>query len=356
MQQGAAKLLWGLIYSAAAVGAIWLGVRFLLPWLAPFIVAYSAAALLERPVRALIRRGWHRAAASGVLTVMLLAALACAAVFLTLKGVESATDFAKEVPALMHAASQGLSALQERAAAYCAAAPEGVSEYLDTALSSVYAGLSSLPGMLSAWALNFIARAAQATPDTLLFIITAGIGSYFISAAFPKVTGFILLQLPDGFRRRLTGVVDELRYSFGGLLRAQLILTLITFFELLIAFFALGVENAVGIAAVTAAVDALPVFGTGIVLAPWAAYSLLLGNVPRAIELLISWGIVTLVRSCTQAKLLGDQIGLDPIASLLAMYVGWRVCGVWGMLLFPLILVTLHRLNGKGVIHLWKSE
>ena len=62
-----------------------------------------------------------------------------------------------------------------------------------------------------------------------------------------------------------------------------------------------------------------------------------------------------LVRSCTQAKLLGDQIGLDPLASLLSVYVGWRVCGVWGMLLFPILLMSLIQLNARGVVHLWKQ-
>ena len=114
-------------------------------------------------------------------------------------------------------------------------------------------------------------------------------------------------------------------------------------------------RGALGIAAVTALIDALPVFGTGVVLVPWAIFCLLLGNTGRAIGLIICWAFVNLVRSCTQAKLLGDQIGLDPIASLAAIYVGWRVCGVWGMLLFPILLVTVQQLNDRGVIRLWKS-
>ena len=86
---------------------------------------------------------------------------------------------------------------------------------------------------------------------------------------------------------------------------------------------------------------------------PWAIYGLLLGNAGQGIGLLVSWLVVNLVRSCAQAKLLGDQIGLDPLASLLAIYIGWKVWRVWGMLLFPLVLVTLQQLNDKGVVRLW---
>ena len=356
MQQKAAKWLQALIYSAAAVGGAWLAVRFLLPWTAPFLLAFSAAALFEPVVRALMRHGWRRGAAAGVLTIAGLAALAYLALSLTVRGVEAATDFAREVPMLMQSVGRGLRALEERAFAYAASAPDGVSDYLKTALDSVSESFYALPAALSSAALDLVGRAAQSTPDTLLFIVTAGIGSYFISASFPRITAFIALQLPESFRRRLEGVGHNLKASFGGFLRAQLILMLMTFFELLICFLLLRVKTAVGLAAVTALIDALPVFGTGVVLVPWAAYCLLLGDIRRGIALLVCWGLVNLVRSCTQAKLLGDQIGLDPIASLLAIYVGWQVWGVWGMLLFPILFVTLRQLNDRGVIHLWRSE
>ena len=73
-------------------------------------------------------------------------------------------------------------------------------------------------------------RMAQDTPDTLLFIVTAGIGSYFISASFPRITAFVSAQLPESLRRRMDGAGRDLKASFGGLLRAQLILMLMTFF------------------------------------------------------------------------------------------------------------------------------
>ena len=128
-----------------------------------------------------------------------------------------------------------------------------------------------------------------------------------------------------------------------------------TFFELLLAFLLLRVKEPVGLAALTALVDALPVFGTGTILLPWALYCLLLGRRGRALGLAFSWALLNLVRSCTQAKLLGDQIGLDPLTSLLSVYVGWRVCGVWGMLLFPILAMILIQLNRRGVIHLWRQ-
>ena len=74
------------------------------------------------------------------------------------------------------------------------------------------------------------------------------------------------------------------------------------------------------------------------------------GRLRGFLGLVLSWAAVNLIRSAAQAKLLGDQIGLHPLASLAAIYVGWRVCGVWGMLLFPVLLSVLQQLNDRGVM------
>ena len=129
---------------------------------------------------------------------------------------------------------------------------------------------------------------------------------------------------------------------------------LITFAELLAALLILRVRGAMLIAALTAIVDALPVFGVGVVLLPWAAAALLRGEMRLGIGLGIAFAGISLMRELLQAKLLGDQIGLDPLPSLLAVYVGWKLCGVLGLLLFPLLLVTLRQLNDRGLLRLWK--
>ena len=356
MQQRALKWMSALIYGSVAVGGVWLAFRFLLPWLAPFIVAFSAAAAMEPAVRLLIRHRWRRSPASAILTLMVLGVLCALTVRLTTKGVSLASRFASQAPLLMESAAAAMENVEKRILIYIATAPEGVSDYLATALSSLGDSLYRIPAMLSQWALDFVSRAAQASPDILLFAVTAGLGSYFISASYPRITAFLRAQLPRGFLRRLDGMGQNLRAGFGGMLRAQLILMAMTFAALTLAFYMLGVKSPVSLAAVTAVVDSLPVFGTGIVLVPWALYCLLLGETRRGIGLIACWLAVTLLRSVAQAKLLGDQIGLDPIASLLSVYVGWKVWGFGGMLLFPVLFVALRQLNDRGIVHLWNSD
>lgn len=185
--------------------------------------------------------------------------------------------------------------------------------------------------------------------------MTFFLGTYFFSASYPEVLAFLRAQLPERLRRRADELAVELRSSFGGWLRAQLILAAVTFFELLVLFWLLGLRLALPLAAVTALIDALPVFGTGAVLVPWAAGELLFSRFGRALALLLGWAISALGRNLLQAKLLGDQIGIHPLLSLLSLYVGWRLWGVGGMIVFPLLAATLQQLGERGVLRLWKT-
>ena len=321
MSEHARKGLRALLIAALAAAGLWLALRFLLPWLAPFLLAFALAALLEPAVRALSGRGWRRGFASALLTLLLLGLLLWGLTALGGYCVTGAARLARELPGLMSAMAASAAAWEEKLLRLAEAAPTELTEYVDAALGGLGDALTALPLKLSQLLLAFVTRLAQSGPDVLLFAVTAGLGTYFLSASFPRSVAFLRAQIPESLRRRMDSLGRDLKGSFGGLLRTQLIL--------------MRVKGAVGLAAMTAAVDALPVFGTGTVLLPWAAGSLLLGKTGRALGLAVCWAAVNLIRNCVQAKLLGDQIGLDPVASLLAVYVGWRICGVGGMLLFP---------------------
>ena len=336
-------------------GALFLAGRYLLPWTAPLLTAWALAALLEPLVAFLTRRRWRRGAAAGLCTMAALGLILWGLSALIVRGLAAAGELTRALPSLMQALSLRLGDLENVIEQHIRAVPAPAAGILEKAISGLAQSAAALPAQLSRGLVGLLSRLAQGSPDALLFLVTAALGTYFISASFPTVNAFLLAQLPEGFRRRLEGLGADLKSGFGGLLRAQLILMGMTFFELLAAFLLLHVPGAAMLAGVTALIDALPVFGTGAVLVPWALVSLLLGETRRGFGLLVTWGLAELLRNAAQAKLLGDQIGLDPLASLLSVYVGWRVAGVGGMLLFPLGLMVLIRLNDRGVVRLWKN-
>lgn len=349
------KALPALLAACAAGGIVWLFGRYVLPLLFPFLAAFALAAAAERAVRAFVRRGLPRRFAAAIPVLLALGLLSALPVLLVGQLSSCSAALARGAPRLAAAVAERLGALEAFLSRYAETLPQELSGAFHAALHSAGDALRALPGTLSARLLTLAAQTAQHGPGILLFAVTFFLGAYFFSASYPAVTAFLRAQLPEGLRRRTEELLADIRASFGGWLRAQLILSAVTFAELLALFVLLRVRGALPLAAVTALIDALPVFGTGIVLVPWAAVELLFSRAGRALALLVGWAVSALGRNLLQAKLLGDQIGIHPLLSLFSLYVGWRVWGVGGMIVFPLLAAALQQLGERGVIRLWKT-
>ena len=90
----------------------------------------------------------------------------------------------------------------------------------------------------------------------------------------------------------------------------------------------------------------MPLLGTGIILIPWAAVSLLLGEIKLGIGLLVLYAVSSVIRQILEPKLIGEGLGLHPLLSLAAMYAGLRLFGVWGMILAPLVTAGVKSVVG----------
>ena len=123
---------------------------------------------------------------------------------------------------------------------------------------------------------------------------------------------------------------------------------------LLAGFFFLRIEGAVLLAAMIALLDALPLFGAGVALVPWALAELLLSNPSRAAGLALLFAVILAVRNGLEPHVVGRQIGLHPLVSLISFYLGWRLAGLAGMLLAPILVLILVKLQEWGYSRLWR--
>ncbi|MDE6881415.1 MAG: AI-2E family transporter, partial [Oscillospiraceae bacterium] len=115
-----------------------------------------------------------------------------------------------------------------------------------------------------------------------------------------------------------------------------------------------GLDYALLAAGFTALVDALPVLGTGTVLFPWALGCLLMGDPGQALALMVLYAVGLAVHTLLEPRLLAGQVDLPPITALLAMYLGFHLMGVGGMLLLPVLLLLLKQFQDAGVVRLWR--
>lgn len=345
------KQLRTVLLAALSAALVLLAIRYLVPYTAPLLVALATACLLEGAVRFLCSRArLPRPAAAGLCVMLLLGAVSAVLWLACTRLLAEGRALLERLPELIETVSATLAGWRERLSGYL-----GADGYFGRMADAVAARLREVPAGLSGEILSRIPKTAAATPDVLMFAVTAIIGAYFISSSFPQLMHFFALQLPERARERARVIRRDLRDTLGRWLRAQLIMLLITFCELTIAFLLLGISYAFLLALFTAVIDALPVLGTGTVLLPWAVYDLLTGATAEGVGLVITYVAVTVLRSCIQAKLLGDQLGLHPLATLAAIYIGYRAWGVAGMIVLPIVAISLSRLNDSRLIHLWKT-
>ena len=334
--------------AAAALGSFYLFFRYLLPWCLPFLIAALVASLLEPIVLRWQRTlNFRRGFSSLVLTLTLLFLLGGLLSLLWTTLLSQLDALLSAAPAFFDAlpeAAEGLLARLERSGALRSPWLEG---FLRERLLHAVSDADSLLRALSARAVSALTAAASALPGVLLAAATCVLAIFFTSASYPALHAAPGKLLPPktlaALRRLRSGAAD----SLARWLRAQAMLSCVTFFELLLGFLLMRQRYALLLAFLITLLDALPVFGTGTALVPWALFTLLFGFPPRAIVLLALHLCTLVTRNTLEPKLISAQAGLPPVASLFAMYLGYCTFGVAGMILFPFFLLLLSQVAGR---------
>ncbi len=153
-------------------------------------------------------------------------------------------------------------------------------------------------------------------------------------------------HLPETWVKRLIKHIKEIAKALGCYLKAEAVLILISFIISLIGLYifkiiGLNVQYPLMAALGIGFVDALPIFGSGTVMLPWALITACNGDFTMSLSILGLWALMSIVRQVIEPKVVSGQIGIHPIFTLIAMYTGFRAIGVLGMLVGPIILIIL---------------
>ena len=88
-------------------------------------------------------------------------------------------------------------------------------------------------------------------------------------------------------------------------------------------------------------IDFLPVFGTGAVLVPWGIISLLMKNYFVGVGIIILFALMTIARQVIEPKIVGKSLGVHPILTLITIYLGYKLFGLFGMVFLPIATLVL---------------
>lgn len=123
---------------------------------------------------------------------------------------------------------------------------------------------------------------------------------------------------------------------------------------IIVNLFGLKIDYLITMALVIGFVDLLPLLGAGLVMVPWAIYLAFIGNWPVAIAVLVIWLIWAVIKQIIEPKFVSSEMGLHPIFTLIGMYAGFKLFGVLGLILGPILLLIFKNVFGnlieKGIL------
>lgn len=228
--------------------------------------------------------------------------------------------------------------------------PDGGQEMVGGVTARFFIWLEGvIPGLLSK-VMDWAGGVAMALPSFTVAAIAFVMASYFILTDLPRFRILVADKLPQGPRTFLAIVKRAVSAGFGGYIRAELLLSVGVFFILLGGFLLIRQPYALLLALALAVLDFIPIIGAGTAMVPWAAVDAITGDYRHALGVLAVWGLVALFRRLGEPKILGNQTGLSPLTSLVSVYVGMKVSGVWGMILGPMVCLVARNVLRSGVL------
>ncbi len=322
--------------AAGVVAAIWVGVKYLLPVALPFLlglVLALAAEPLVRPVATRLPRG--AAAGIGVTATLLgLTAILC---FVGAVAVRELGELAGAIPALTGTARQGIQLLEDWLVSLSDQAPEELRPALQKTVLNIFDDGTVLLQQVSQRVPGAVTTAISGLGQGALGVGTGVVSAFLISGRLPKLKKLVAQKLPESWHTKYLPALKRVKKALGGWLKAQLKLSLVTWGIVTVGFLLLRIPYGPAWAVLVAVVDAVPILGTGTILVPWAVICLLQGENLRAIGLLCTYGAAAMTRTVLEPRLMGKQLGMDPLATLIALYAGYRFWGIPGLLFTPIL-------------------
>lgn len=194
--------------------------------------------------------------------------------------------------------------------------------------------------------LTKIINVITSIPTIGIYVVITILSVYFICTDKIYMLDLMEHHMPSKWVQKIGTHIREITKSLGGYLKAEAILVLVSFAISVIGlyvlkFIGMNITYPLLMALAIGFVDALPILGSGTIMLPWAVISALNGDLNLGIGIIVLWIIMSVVRQILEPKIVSGNIGIHPIFTLIAMYTGFKVIGIMGMLIGPIVLIIL---------------
>ncbi|MDN0061884.1 sporulation integral membrane protein YtvI [Mediterraneibacter glycyrrhizinilyticus] len=338
--QVALRLLFSLLATVAFVVIGWNLIRFFMPFVIGWIIAAIASPLvnwLEKRLKIVKKLG------SALIVILVLAAIVLALYFGISRLASEISDLIRNFPDMYAQLEIGLRQIGDTLSGIFERLPTGIQNGWKTVVQNLDQYMGNLVSNMSEPTVMAAGNIAKSVPYYLISFIVAVLSAYFFIVEREKVLAWMKRVSPESVQKRMTLVIDNLRYAVGGYFKAQFKIMGIVFLILLVGLGILDTGYFVLVAFLIAFLDFLPFFGTGTAMIPWAVYEFFMGDYKMTVALIVIYVITQAVHQLLQPKLVGDSVGLNPLVTLFLLYIGYRMGGIlWMILAVPIGMVLIN--------------
>lgn len=341
------KILANLFVAVLTIVAVFYLAPKLLVFFMPFVVGYIISWIANPVVRffekrlKIVRKHGSMIIIIGVLGVVILLFYLAG-----LKLAEETVHFIKSFPETYENLAEEFETIGANLRVFLERLPGDTEEVILDITSNLSTYIGGLVQAIGEPTFEAAGNFAKNVPGTVIAIIMSILSAYFFTADRDKIHAMVNSHMPESIQKNVISVLKDLKHVVGGYFKAQLKIMVVVYAIVVVGLALLKVDYVLLVAFIIAFLDMLPFFGTGTVLGPWAIIKILSGDYSMAIALIILYVVTQVVRQVIQPKLVGDSIGMDPLATLLFMFMGFKLSGVIGMIVavpLGMILINLYK-------------
>ncbi|MEG6615730.1 sporulation integral membrane protein YtvI [Peptococcaceae bacterium 1198_IL3148] len=336
----------GLLLLLALGVGLWLTGN-ILPALIPFIIAIFISFLIE-PLVNFLQRKFRLSRGLAVMLAMLLlfGTLGTLLVLLIIQLIAELVSLSATLPGITHELRIYVEQMIPQAIRFYGDLPNNMVSYLQDAIRNFGTMLQSLVEVAATSLLSFLSL----VPGTFILIIVTFLATYFIAKDRRAIADFWKRLIPAPYGQKSLTVLREVLAAFISYLKAQSVLVIITTIQAIIGFYIIGVDYALTLGLVVGVLDLIPVLGPATLIIPWAIWFFIQGNIAFGIKLLVLYVTIFVVRQLLEPRIVAANLGLHPLATLLAMYMGLSLLGFIGLILGPILLIAIQATLKAGNI------
>lgn len=268
--------------------------------------------------------------------------------FIVTKAIGQVINFVEDVPAHLNQLNAVYTEWETSLENYAQnLPPEFIKQFSSSLETNLNALITTLKDKIT---LENIAQVSAKVPQYLISFLVYLIALFLFMLELPLLKEKFYKLLTKETTEKVSFMNARLSNVLFGFLKAQFLVSIIIFIVSLIGLLIIAPDIAILMSLIIWIIDLIPIIGSIIILGPWALYMFLVGNTVMGIKLAILAIILLAIRRIVEPKLMGQQIGLSPLATLIAMFIGLKLVGILGLFLGPLLVIAISSALEAGII------